>query len=153
LYECETLSLTLREEHRLNVYENRVMCRYHLTHLCGTMLLLTRKLCLRDWSGFQYHNVHAMFRENPSPIQTFKWGDANWHTVTQIYTASMVFSWAYFFLKKRKWVKITQICYYLLSCKYHVYPSNFFLEINLLDHIVNTFHPSTCQLINSILLR
>jgi hypothetical protein len=27
LYECETLSLTLREQHRLKVYENRVLRR------------------------------------------------------------------------------------------------------------------------------
>jgi hypothetical protein len=27
LYECETLSLTLREEHRVKVFENRVLRR------------------------------------------------------------------------------------------------------------------------------
>jgi hypothetical protein len=30
LYECETLSLTLREDHRLRVFENRVLRRIFL---------------------------------------------------------------------------------------------------------------------------
>jgi hypothetical protein len=50
LWECETLSLTLREEHRLRVFENRVLRR-----LFGSMTDEVTRGC-RNWHNEIYQN-------------------------------------------------------------------------------------------------
>jgi hypothetical protein len=53
LYGCETLSVTLREEHRLRVFENRVLRR-----IFGSK----REEVARDWRRLhneELHNFHA----------------------------------------------------------------------------------------------
>jgi hypothetical protein len=49
LYRCETLSLTLREEHRLRVFENRVLRRIFGVIKILTLLVLTDSKLLAAW--------------------------------------------------------------------------------------------------------
>jgi hypothetical protein len=62
LYECEALSLTLREEHRLRVFENRVLSR-----LFGSK----RDEVTGDWRKLhneEFHNLHS----SPSILRMIK---------------------------------------------------------------------------------
>jgi hypothetical protein len=62
LYGCETLSLTLREEHRLRVFEKRV-----LRKIFGPM----REEAAGHWRGLhnkELHNLHS----SPNTIRVIK---------------------------------------------------------------------------------
>ena len=68
LYGCETWSLTLREEHRLRLFENRVLRR-----ICG---------CKRDevtgeWRRLQNEELHALY-SSPSIIKVIKLRKMRW---------------------------------------------------------------------------
>jgi hypothetical protein len=52
LYGCETLSLTLREEHRLRVFENRVLRR-----IFGPK----RDEVTRDWRKLHNEELHNLY--------------------------------------------------------------------------------------------
>jgi PAS domain-containing protein len=52
LYECETLSLTVREEHRLRVFENRVLRR---------IFGLERDEVIGGWSKLLNEELHNMY--------------------------------------------------------------------------------------------
>jgi hypothetical protein len=62
LYECETSSLTLREEHRLRVFENRMMIRIH--GLKRDEIIGDR----RELHDEKLHNFHS----SPSIIRMMK---------------------------------------------------------------------------------
>jgi hypothetical protein len=69
LYECETWSLTLREEHRLRVFENRVLRiifgpkRYEVTG---------------DWRKLQNEELHNLY-SSPRIIRTIKSRRIGWY--------------------------------------------------------------------------
>jgi hypothetical protein len=50
LYGCETLSLTLREEHRLGVFENRVLRRFGAE----------REEVTREWRKLHNEELHDL---------------------------------------------------------------------------------------------
>jgi hypothetical protein len=52
LYGCETWSLTLREEHRLKVFEIRVLRR-----ICG----LKRGEVTREWRKWHNEELHSLY--------------------------------------------------------------------------------------------
>jgi hypothetical protein len=62
LYGCENLSLTLREEHRLRVFENRVLRR-----IFGPK----RDEMTRDWRKFHNEELRDLY-SSPSIIRIIK---------------------------------------------------------------------------------
>jgi hypothetical protein len=74
LYGFETWSLPLREEHRLRVFENRVLCR-----ICGTK----REEMVGSWR--KLHNEFCNLYASPNIIRVIKsrrmcgkWGGKLW---------------------------------------------------------------------------
>jgi hypothetical protein len=68
LYGCETLSLTLREEHRLRVFENRVLRR-----LFGTK----RDEVMGGWRKLHNEELHGLY-SSPSIIRVIKARTMRW---------------------------------------------------------------------------
>jgi hypothetical protein len=68
LYGCETWSLTLREEHRLGVFENRVLRR-----IFGPKRDEVRK----DWIKLQNEELHGLY-SLPSIIRVIKARRMRW---------------------------------------------------------------------------
>jgi hypothetical protein len=62
LYGCETWSLTLREEHRLRVFENRVLRR-----ICGTK----RDEVTENWRKLHNKELHNLY-SSPDIIRQVK---------------------------------------------------------------------------------
>jgi hypothetical protein len=62
LYGCETSSLTLREEHRLRVFENRVLRR-----IFGPK----RDEVTRDWRKLHNEELHNLY-SSPNIIRNIK---------------------------------------------------------------------------------
>jgi hypothetical protein len=62
LYGCETLSLTLREEHRLRVFENRVLRRIYGPKRDGVS---------EDWRKLHNEEIHDLY-SSPSIIRIIK---------------------------------------------------------------------------------
>jgi hypothetical protein len=58
LYGCETWSLTLREEHRLRVFENRVL------NICGPK----RDEVMGEWRKLRNEELHDLY-SSPSIIR------------------------------------------------------------------------------------
>jgi hypothetical protein len=65
LYGCETLSLTLREEHRLRVFENRVLRR---------MFGPKRDAVTGEWRKFHNEELHILY-SSPNIIRQIKSGE------------------------------------------------------------------------------
>jgi hypothetical protein len=63
LYGCETWSLILRKEHRLRVFENRVLRR-----IFGP----NRKEVTGDWRKMHNEELHHNFYSSPSIIRIMK---------------------------------------------------------------------------------
>jgi hypothetical protein len=63
LYGCETLSLTLREEHRLRVFENRVLRR-----IFGPK----RDEVMGEWRKLHNEELRDLY-SSPSIIRIIKW--------------------------------------------------------------------------------
>jgi hypothetical protein len=68
LYGCETLSLTLREEHRLRVFENRVFRR-----IFGPK----RDEVTRGWRKLHNEELHGLY-SSPSIIRVIKARRMRW---------------------------------------------------------------------------
>jgi hypothetical protein len=68
LYECETWSLTLREEHGLRVFDNRVLKR-----LFGPK----RDEVMGEWRKLQNEELHGMY-SSPSIIRMIKSRRMKW---------------------------------------------------------------------------
>jgi hypothetical protein len=64
LYECETWSLTLKEEHRLRVFENKVLRKFF-----GPK----RDEVTGEWRKFHNEEVHDLY-SSPSIIRIIKSG-------------------------------------------------------------------------------
>jgi hypothetical protein len=62
LYGCEAWSLTLREEHRLRVFENRVLRR---------IVEPNRDQVMREWEKFHNEGLCDLY-SSPSIIRIFK---------------------------------------------------------------------------------
>jgi hypothetical protein len=68
LYRCETWSLTLREEHRLRVFENRVLRR---------MFVPKRHAVTGDWRKLHNEELHN-FYSSPNIIRLIKSRRVKW---------------------------------------------------------------------------
>jgi hypothetical protein len=68
LYGCETLCLTLREEHRLRVFENRVLMR---------IFRLKRNEVIGDWRKLRSEALHNLC-SSPSIIRMMKSRRMRW---------------------------------------------------------------------------
>jgi hypothetical protein len=68
LYVCETLSLTLREEHRLRVFENRVLRR-----IFGPK----RDEVTRGWRKLHNENLHGLY-SSPDIVRVIKARRMRW---------------------------------------------------------------------------
>jgi hypothetical protein len=68
LYECETWSLTLREEHRLRVFENRVLSR-----IFGTK----RDEVSGGWRKLHNEELHGLY-SSPSIVRVIKARRMRW---------------------------------------------------------------------------
>jgi hypothetical protein len=68
LYGCETLSLTLREEHRLKVFENRVLRR---------MFRPKRDEVTGGWRKLRNEELHGLY-SSPSIIRVIKARRMKW---------------------------------------------------------------------------
>jgi hypothetical protein len=68
LYGCETWSLTLREEHRLRVFENRVLWR-----IFGPM----RDEVMGDWRKLHNEDLHNLY-SLPNIIRMIKSRRMKW---------------------------------------------------------------------------
>jgi hypothetical protein len=68
LYGCETWSLTLREEHRLMVFENRVLRR-----IFGP----TKDEVTGGWRNLHYEELHGLY-SSPSIIRVIKTRRMRW---------------------------------------------------------------------------
>jgi hypothetical protein len=68
LYGCETLSFTLREEHRLRVFENRVLRR-----IFGHK----RDEVTGGWRKLHNEELHGLY-SSPSIVRVFKAGSMRW---------------------------------------------------------------------------
>jgi hypothetical protein len=68
LYECETLSLTLREEHRLRVFENRVLRR-----IFGPK----RDEVTGGWRELHNEKLHGLY-SSPSIVRVIKARRMRW---------------------------------------------------------------------------
>jgi hypothetical protein len=62
LYGCETWSLTLREEHRLRIFQNRILRK---------MFELKRNEITRDWRELHNEDLHSLY-SLPSKIRLLK---------------------------------------------------------------------------------
>jgi hypothetical protein len=67
LYGCETLSLTLREEHRLGVFENRVLRRFGAK----------REEVTGEWRKLRNSELHDLY-SSPSKIRIIKSWRMRW---------------------------------------------------------------------------
>jgi hypothetical protein len=65
---CETCSLTLREEHRLRVFENRMLRR-----ICGTK----RDDVMGDWRTLHNEELHKLY-SSPNIIRMIKSRRMRW---------------------------------------------------------------------------
>jgi PAS domain-containing protein len=68
LYGCETWSLTLREEHRLRVFENRALRR-----IFGPK----RDEVTGEWRKLNNQELHDLY-SSPSIIRRIKWRRMRW---------------------------------------------------------------------------
>jgi hypothetical protein len=68
LYGCETWSLTLREEHRLGVFENRVLRR---------IFGLKRDKVTGEWRKLHNEELHELY-SSPSIIRIMKAARTRW---------------------------------------------------------------------------
>jgi hypothetical protein len=68
LYVCETLSLTVREEHRLRVFENTVLSR---------ISRLKRREVMGDWRKLHYEELQNLY-SSPSIIRMMKSRGMRW---------------------------------------------------------------------------
>jgi hypothetical protein len=68
LYGCETWSLTLREEHRLRVFENRVLRR---------IFGLKRDEVTREWRKLHNEELHNLY-SSPNIIRMIKSRKMKW---------------------------------------------------------------------------
>jgi hypothetical protein len=68
LYGCETLSLTLREEHRLRVFENRVL---------GRIFGPSRDEVTGGWRKLHNEELHGLY-SSPSIIRVIKARRMRW---------------------------------------------------------------------------
>jgi hypothetical protein len=68
LYGCDTWSLTLREEHRLRVFENRVLRR----------IFGPKRDATRGWRKFQNYELHNLY-SSTSAIKMIKSRRMNWY--------------------------------------------------------------------------
>jgi hypothetical protein len=59
LYGCETWSLSLREEHRLRVFENRVLKR---------IFGLKMDEIIGDWRKLHYKDLHNLYSSSNIPV-------------------------------------------------------------------------------------
>jgi hypothetical protein len=65
-YVCETWSLTLREEHRLRVFENRVLTRRRMRGKrgCKNCTIKSFKICIPNWSVHEITGARSTYGEN-----------------------------------------------------------------------------------------
>jgi hypothetical protein len=68
LFGCETWSITLRKEHRLRVFENRVLRR---------IFVLNRDEVTREWRKLYNGEIHN-FYSSPNIIRQIKSGKVRW---------------------------------------------------------------------------
>jgi hypothetical protein len=68
LYECETWSLTLREEHRLRVFENRVLRR---------IFVLKRDEVTGSWRKLHNEELHGLY-SSPGIVRVIKERRMRW---------------------------------------------------------------------------
>jgi hypothetical protein len=68
LYGCETWSLTVREEHKLRVFENRVLRR-----IFGPK----RDIVTRDWRKLHNEELHNLY-SSPNIVRITKSGRMRW---------------------------------------------------------------------------
>jgi hypothetical protein len=69
LFGCETWSLTLKEEHRLRVFENRVLMR---------IFGVKRYEVTGDWRKMHNEELHNLY-SSPSTIRMIKTRRMRWH--------------------------------------------------------------------------